>query len=285
MKNKVGMIRCLFFLGILFFTFAVTNHTAKAGDIDLAEADLIEFLHGTFEHEGSTYKVKAEYINQAKAYMMREDINLTNDDKSQAISMFYQNIEQGINEGYMELISSDSKSETNSEEKKQTEKKDSKDQAEDGDDGEKLGTESNSKENETEDKKDTDNENHSDQSDGEIKEDFLGLGITLTVEGEVSEIKNENSNQTESNETPGENNEVIDEEAGNDGENSSESGEQNESNGNQAESSIRDSNMIKKTGFNHAPMKWILMILGGCYLVLVSAVVYQRIAAKQNDSD
>ena len=105
MKRIVAtFVQLSIFLCILFFSIIKHDTIVKAGTLNLTEADIVEFLKGTWEVDGTKYQVKSGYIQQAKNYLLQDNVDLAKEQKSEVISMFFSNIQQGIDEGYLEKI-------------------------------------------------------------------------------------------------------------------------------------------------------------------------------------
>ena len=74
------------------------------GNINGNEQELLNIISGTESYNGQTYKVKDEYIAQARAYFLQDDVDITDSQKQEAIRKMYGSIAQGVEEGYLEPV-------------------------------------------------------------------------------------------------------------------------------------------------------------------------------------
>lgn len=88
-------------LTAMLFLASVQPLTAFAGSINVNEQELLNVISGTETYNGQTYRMKEEYIIQARAYFLQDDVDVTDEQKQKAIDTMYANIEQGIEEGYL----------------------------------------------------------------------------------------------------------------------------------------------------------------------------------------
>ena len=88
-------------LTAMLFLASVQPLTAFAGSINGNEQELLNVISGTETYNGRTYRMKEEYIIQARAYFLQDDVDVTDEQKQKAIDTMYANIEQGIEEGYL----------------------------------------------------------------------------------------------------------------------------------------------------------------------------------------
>ena len=88
-------------LTAMLFLASVQPLTAFAGSINGNEQELLNVISGTETYNGQTYRMKEEYIIQARAYFLQDDVDVTDEQKQKAIDTMYANIEQGIEEGYL----------------------------------------------------------------------------------------------------------------------------------------------------------------------------------------
>lgn len=73
-------------------------------EINGAEQRILNTISGTFTYEGKTYKVKDSYQAQVRAKLDSDGVNMTDDEASSYIDMFYSNIGMGVASGYMEEV-------------------------------------------------------------------------------------------------------------------------------------------------------------------------------------
>ncbi len=77
---------------------------AYGGEINGNEQELLNIISGTENYNGQTYKVKDEYVAQARAYFLQDDVDITDAQKQEAIQKMYGSIGQGVAEGYLEPV-------------------------------------------------------------------------------------------------------------------------------------------------------------------------------------
>lgn len=73
----------------------------QAGEINANEAKLVSAASGTFTYEGKTYHASSQYIGELRAYLSKDDVDLTAADVSSLISDMNANIAAGVQEGYL----------------------------------------------------------------------------------------------------------------------------------------------------------------------------------------
>ena len=64
----------------------------QAGEINANEAKLVSAASGTFTYEGKTYHASSQYIGELRAYLSKDDVDLTAADVSSLISDMNANI-------------------------------------------------------------------------------------------------------------------------------------------------------------------------------------------------
>lgn len=95
-----------FIIGILcLLLLCLKPQVCFAGSMNGNEQTVYSIATGTFSYNGETYKAKSVYVAQLRAYLNRDDIDLTSAQASKAISMIYSNIEKGVKEGYLTKVS------------------------------------------------------------------------------------------------------------------------------------------------------------------------------------
>lgn len=241
----------------------------KAGDLSLPEADLIQFLYGVFDYEGNSYKVKSEYIAQARDYMMQDDVTLTSEDKKEAISLFYENFKKGIDEGYVEVIS-DTSQNNQDEIGKEQGRMDSTVEA---------GSNENTTSKDNEVVNEEIHQENVDNSKYDNSEDFLSNTLGMNVgKNKDFDDKKENSNQTEGKDLSGDNNEKIDANEESERENADTSQEELQ----EPPVVVKDQDMIKETGFHTTPLHVFGVVGLICFFIVVGITVQTKLAAKKN---
>lgn len=91
-------------LSMLMLTCALTiasTMNVQAGEINANEARLVSAASGTFTYEGKTYHASSQYVGELRAYLSRDDVDLTAADVSSLISDMNANIPAGVKEGYL----------------------------------------------------------------------------------------------------------------------------------------------------------------------------------------
>lgn len=97
--NHIG--KFIFAVLALCIAIASPKMIAFAGGINGNEASVIAAASGTFSYNGKTYKAGAAYINSLTSYLSADDVDLTAEQASEAISTMYANIAQGVEQGYL----------------------------------------------------------------------------------------------------------------------------------------------------------------------------------------
>lgn len=72
-----------------------------AGSINGNEARVISAASGTFTYEGKQYVSSQGSLNSLQAYLSRDDIDLTAEQADEAISIMLDNVQAGVEEGYI----------------------------------------------------------------------------------------------------------------------------------------------------------------------------------------
>ena len=90
--------------GVMFGSIALTG-TAFAGSLNANEEELMAIARGTFTYDGVTYRAKESYINEGYYYLIRDDVDVTAEQKQSAIAQVYASVKQGIDEGYLYPVS------------------------------------------------------------------------------------------------------------------------------------------------------------------------------------
>ncbi|MDE5864805.1 MAG: hypothetical protein K2H34_10715 [Lachnospiraceae bacterium] len=86
---------------ILVMGVAFPRMIAFAGGINSNEAGVIAAASGTFSYDGKTYQAGSAYINSLTSYLAADDVDLTAEQASEAISMMYANVAEGVAQGYL----------------------------------------------------------------------------------------------------------------------------------------------------------------------------------------
>lgn len=78
---------------------------AYAGEINAEEQSVLAVACGTFEYKGVIYQATSEYMAEARAKLMQDDVDLTAEQAQEAITSIYANVQTGIEEGYIVPVS------------------------------------------------------------------------------------------------------------------------------------------------------------------------------------
>ncbi|MDO4296129.1 MAG: hypothetical protein Q4D90_08255 [bacterium] len=110
-KNNKGVgnkmcrrMTCGLLAGLLLASIGPVG-VAFAGDLNANEQELMAIARGTFTYNGVTYRAKDSYINETYYYLMRDDIDITDEQKASAIAKVYASVQQGVEEGYLYPVS------------------------------------------------------------------------------------------------------------------------------------------------------------------------------------
>lgn len=83
---------------LILSSFSVT---AYAGSLNSYEAEVVAAAQGVFESDGIKYKLDASYISQLTSYLSSDEVDLTQEQRDQALAAVNDYIDQGIKEGYL----------------------------------------------------------------------------------------------------------------------------------------------------------------------------------------
>lgn len=87
---------------ISFFLLLTANYiVAYAGDLNQYESEVVDAAKGTFEVDGVTYQVEQSYINELIRYFKEDSVDITAEQRDEAISIMYTNVKEGVMEGYL----------------------------------------------------------------------------------------------------------------------------------------------------------------------------------------
>ena len=92
--------------GVIFviavvFCWLLPVSTVYAGSLNKYEQDVIAEAKKTYIYEGREYRVPDTYINQLVNYFSSDDVDITSEQRDEALRMAYESIEQGVLEGYL----------------------------------------------------------------------------------------------------------------------------------------------------------------------------------------
>lgn len=102
MKGRQNHLGLYVLMGLaLVFGALCPKMITFAGEINGNEAGLIAAASGTFSYDGKTYRAGSAYINSLTSYLAADDVDLTAEQASEAISMMYANVGEGVAQGYL----------------------------------------------------------------------------------------------------------------------------------------------------------------------------------------
>lgn len=88
-------------IGLAFLFLFCQCVVVFAGSINGNEARVFSAASGTFTYEGKSYVSSQESLGSLQAYLSRDDINLTAEQADEAISTMLNNVQAGVEEGYI----------------------------------------------------------------------------------------------------------------------------------------------------------------------------------------
>lgn len=95
----------LFGVCVLLSSFFFWMDSVHAGEVNSAESQVISAASGTFTYEGATYRAYPEYINQLREYFSRDDVDVSQSEVPGLISDMNSSVKEGIDSGYLYLVS------------------------------------------------------------------------------------------------------------------------------------------------------------------------------------
>lgn len=147
--NQIG--KYIFAFLMLCYALSAPKMIAFAGEINSNEARVISAASGTFTYNGKEYRAGSSYINSLTGYLSADAVDLTAEQASEAISMMYANVAQGVEQGYLYEVGAGEDATTESEDTTETGTEDSTTEEE----------KENQKDKETKKEKDKDKEENS----------------------------------------------------------------------------------------------------------------------------
>ena len=189
MNKKSGLytfLKGMLFLMALFLMVGVQEKKALAGTINSNEASVLSAAGSVFEYKGEKYVAAPQYLDKLRNKLASDDVDLDADAAAGAISSIYDNIEVGVNDGYLLKLDTTSETTDNSVENQdnlvqQSSDKDKKDKSDKKKDS---------------DKKDSDKDGDSDASvaatlEPDDSSDKLDELTKIDVESDMTVIDNE----------------------------------------------------------------------------------------------
>ncbi len=94
------MKKAVFGIG-LFILLLSGGTVAYAGSLNANEQAIISAAKGQFEVDGKRYKAESTYVNQLIGYLSSDGVDLTADQKAEAIAQMYASVAEGVEAGYL----------------------------------------------------------------------------------------------------------------------------------------------------------------------------------------
>ena len=104
---------------IIACVLVMPTATAYAGSINGPEASVIAAAEGVFTYQGKDYVVVGSAIGQLQSYLASDELDLTDAQASEAISIMYENIQAGVEAGYLVPVDGDGKDSNDNEKPEQ----------------------------------------------------------------------------------------------------------------------------------------------------------------------
>ncbi|WP_281532485.1 hypothetical protein [Anaerocolumna aminovalerica] len=93
--------------------FSIKQQVVYAGTLNEYETEVINAARGQFESRGITYQVDSVYVDELIRYLMQDDIDITAEQRDKAISIMFDNVEQGVEAGYLIPVEGKNSTESN----------------------------------------------------------------------------------------------------------------------------------------------------------------------------
>lgn len=124
MKKRI--LKCIVSALVFVIVILDGNTDAFAGDINTDEQELYNFCSGVFEYEGKYYTSSQAALEALYAELMSDSRDLDEYECEAAKSLFYRNMQKGIDEGYLIEVSKPTQATTEKPSKKPGEKQTTK---------------------------------------------------------------------------------------------------------------------------------------------------------------
>lgn len=89
----------VFTIAILFCLLPAS--TVYAGSLNEYEREIVAEAKKIYEYQGIRYHVPDRYINQLINYLSQDDVDITAEKRDEALTIAYDSIELGVQEGYL----------------------------------------------------------------------------------------------------------------------------------------------------------------------------------------
>lgn len=94
------MKRVIFIITFVFCCL-LPSASVYAGALNEYEQQVVAEAKKTYVYKGKEYRVSANYIDQLSDYLSQDDVDITAEQRDQALQSAYDSIEQGVLEGYL----------------------------------------------------------------------------------------------------------------------------------------------------------------------------------------
>ncbi len=96
--------RFLFFLVLSGCLMVLNFENVSAGEITSIESAVVSAVSQVFRYNGDSYQALPEYIEEVRAYLSEDDVDLTEADRDEILGMIEANVPTAIEEGYLVKI-------------------------------------------------------------------------------------------------------------------------------------------------------------------------------------
>lgn len=86
--------------------WSMAGMNVYAGDINQNESEVIREASGTFEYKGKSYTATEEALEKLRTKLSQDDVDLTQEQAKEVITLAYANVSVGIEKGYLVPTSS-----------------------------------------------------------------------------------------------------------------------------------------------------------------------------------
>lgn len=101
--NKKNCWMVILLAGMLVLGMC-TPVSVYAGEVNPNEAQLVSMASGTYLYNDALYKVQDGYVGQVSTYLSRDDVDLSAGEVAAYKDLFYANLANGIEQGYLVKI-------------------------------------------------------------------------------------------------------------------------------------------------------------------------------------
>jgi hypothetical protein len=94
------MKKLILTLAILMLSWMMPS-IAYAGSLNTYENEVIAAVQGVFEVDGIKYKANSVYLDQLIAYLSKENVDLTKEQRNEVLRIIQSNVATAVKEGYL----------------------------------------------------------------------------------------------------------------------------------------------------------------------------------------